>query len=180
LLQKQRELTALKAKNIKAGYYPSLSAYGRYGYQTQRDELFNSETPWFKTSVVGLKLNIPIFDGFKKDAQIKQAVLEQQKLESDIQKFNKNTAVQLSNAVSQLGNSQNTITAQQENVKLAQEVYDTTNSLYKEGLAPLSDLLNAETSLREALTNLNNEQLKYQVAQLNYLKAKGELESLTK
>jgi outer membrane protein TolC len=180
LLQKQRELTGLKAKNIQAGYYPSLSAYVRYGYMTQRDELFNSETPWFKTSVVGLKLSIPIFDGFKKDAQIKQAELEQQKLENDIQKFNKNTAVQLSNAVSQLGNSQSAITAQDENVELAQEVYDTTNKLYKEGLAPLSDLLNAETSLREAQTNLNNERLKYQIAQLNYLKAKGELESLTK
>ncbi|GAB3811708.1 hypothetical protein GCM10028895_02080 [Pontibacter rugosus] len=63
---------------------------------------------------------------------------------------------------------------------LAQEVYDTTNDLYKEGISPLTDLLSAEVSLREAKTNLNNENLKYKVAQLNYLKARGELETLTK
>lgn len=180
LLQKQKELTQLQAKNIRAGYYPTLSAYGRYGYQTQRNDLFSDETPWFKTSVVGVRLSIPIFDGFKKDAQIKQAELEQQKLDADIQKFNKNVAVQLTNAISQLGNSQSAIAAQEENVELAQEVYDTTNKLYKEGLAPLSDLLDAEVSLREAMTNLNNEKLKYQIAQLNYLKANGNLETLTK
>lgn len=180
LLQKQKELTNLQASNIKAGYYPSLSAYGRYGYQVQRDDLFSNEQPWFPVSVVGLKLSVPIFDGFKKDAQIKQSELEMQKLDMDIQKFNKNTDVELANAISQLQNSQNAIVAQEGNVDLAQEVYDTTNKLYKEGISPLTELLDAEVALREAQTNLNNEKLKYQVAQLSYLKAKGDLETLTK
>ncbi len=180
LLQKQKQLTDYKIQNTRAGYYPTLSAYGNYGYQTQRDELFNSSTPWFKSAVVGLQVNIPIFDGFRKDAQVKQAQLEIKKIDSDIAKYNTNTAVQLTNAVSQLQNSQSSIAAQEKNVALAQEVYDTTNSLYKEGLAPLTDLLNAEVSLREAKTSLNNEVLKYQLAQLNYLQAKGELTSLTK
>ncbi|MBF9254548.1 TolC family protein [Pontibacter sp. 172403-2] len=180
LLQKQKELTGLQASNIKAGYYPSLSAYGRYGYQVQRDDLFSNEQPWYPVSVVGLKLSVPIFDGFRKDAQIKQANLEMQKLDMDIQKFNKNTAVELTNAISQLQNSQHAIAAQKGNVDLAQEVYDTTNKLYKEGISPLTELLDAEVALREAQTNLNNEKLKYQVAQLSYLKAKGDLETLTK
>jgi hypothetical protein len=41
-------------------------------------------------------------------------------------------------------------------------------------------LLDTEVSLREAQTNLNNERLKYQLAQLTYLQAKGELKTLTK
>ncbi|WP_250431075.1 TolC family protein [Pontibacter ruber] len=180
LLQKQKQLTDYKIQNTRAGYYPTLSAYGQYGYQTQRDELFNSDIPWFKSAVVGLQVNVPIFDGFRKNAQVKQAQLEIRKIDSDIAKYNTNTAVQLTNAVSQLQNSQSSIAAQEKNVALAQEVYDTTNSLYKEGLAPLTDLLNGEVSLREAKTSLNNEILKYQLAQLNYLQAKGELTSLTK
>ncbi len=180
LLNKQKELLGYQTKNIQAGYYPSLAAYGRYGYQTQRDDLFGGEQPWYKMSVVGLKLNVPIFDGFKKNAQVRQAQLDMQKLDMDMRKFNQNTAMELNNAISQLQNSQNSIASQQQNVNLAQEVYDTTNKLYKEGISPLTELLDAEVALREAQTNLNNEQLKYQIAQLSYLKAKGDLETLTK
>ncbi|MBC5991243.1 TolC family protein [Pontibacter sp. SD6] len=182
ILNKQKELKALEIENIRAGYYPSLAAFGNYNYQSQYDGqmIGNSGAMWFPNSQVGLQLNIPVFDGLRKAAQVQQRQLELKKLDLDIQQYNRNTQVELSNALSQLGNSQNNIAAQQRNVALAQEVYDTTNKLYKEALAPLSDLLNAETALREALTNLNNEKLKYQIAQLNYLKAKGNLESLTK
>ena len=108
------------------------------------------------------------------------ARLEMLKLDEDMEQFTTNTAVTLTNAVSQLQNSQDAITAQEGNVALAQEVYDTTNQLYKEGLSPLTDLLEAEVQLREAKTNLNNEVLKFKIAQLNYLQATGELQSLTK
>lgn len=180
LLNTQKQLLNLQEKNIRAGYYPTLSAYGQYGYQTQRNELFDSSIPFFKSSVVGLKLSVPIFDGFRKDAQIKQAQLEQKKVEEDIEKFTTNTAVMLTNAVKQLENSENAIRTQEQNVDLAQEVYETTNQLYKEGLSPLTDLLDAEVSLREAKTNLNNEVLKFKIAQLSYLQAAGEIESLVK
>nr|WP_304608511.1 TolC family protein [Pontibacter anaerobius] len=179
LLQTQKQLQDYSIKNTQAGYYPTLSAYGQYGYNTQRDELFGSEVPWFKTSVVGLQLNIPIFDGFRKDAQVKQGQLEMKKIEQDMSKLENNTAVELTNALAQLQNSQRSIEVQQQNVDLAQEVYDITNDRYKEGISPLTDLLEAEVSLREANTNLNNENLKYKVAQLTYLKARGELEKLT-
>ncbi len=182
ILNKQKELKALEIENIRAGYYPSLAAFGNYNYQSQYDGrmIGNSDAMWFPNSQVGLQLNIPIFDGLRKKSQVQQREIELKKMDLDIQQYNKNTQVELSNALSQLGNSQNNIAAQERNVKLAQEVYDTTNQLYKEALAPLSDLLNAETALREAQTNLNNERLKYQIAQLSYLKAKGNLESLSK
>ena len=182
VLNKQKELKSLEMENVKSGYYPTLSAFGSYNYQTQYDgKLFgNPATMWFPNSQVGLQLNIPVFDGLRKKAQVQQREVEMQKLDLDIQQYNKNTRVALTNAIAQLQNSQSSIVAQEENVKLAQEVYDTTNQLYKEALAPLTDLLNAETSLREAQTNLNNERLKYKLAELNYLQASGDLETLTK
>ncbi|WP_033316758.1 TolC family protein [Pontibacter roseus] len=182
LLRTQQELNDLQVKNIRAGYYPSLNLTGSYLYQAQRQELnfFDTNLPWFNTGVVGLQLNIPIFDGFKKNAQVQQAQIEAKKLEEDTKKLNKNTMVQLTNSINQLNNSTEAIKAQERNVTLAQEVYNTTNELYKEGISPLTDLLEAEVTLREANTNLNNEQLKYQLAQLGYLKAKGELKTLVK
>lgn len=182
LLNKQSELTELQMENIKAGYYPTLSAVGTYQYNAMRKEfnLFDTNLPWFKTAIVGLQLNIPIFDGMKKHSQIKQSEYSLKSLEADRQKLTKNLEVALENSVSQLQNSSSAIVAQEQNVALAQEVYDTTNDLYKEGISPLTDLLEAEVSLREAKTNLNNEMLKYQLAQLSYLKATGDLPTLIK
>ncbi|WP_242929235.1 TolC family protein [Pontibacter vulgaris] len=181
-LKKQKELIGLQIEGVQAGYYPSLAAFGNYNYQSQYNGrmISNQEAMWFPNSQVGLQVNIPVFDGLRKKSQVQQRQMELKNLDLDLQQYNKSTQVELSNAINQLNNTRGNIDAQDENVKLAQEVYDTTNKLYKEGLAPLSDLLNAETSLREAQTNFNNERLKYQIAQLNYLKAKGELETLTK
>jgi outer membrane protein len=182
LLTKQTELTNLQMQNIKAGYYPTLAAVGTYQYNAMRREFnfFDTDMPWFRTTVVGLQLNIPIFDGMRKHSQVKQTEYTLKSLEADRQKLTKNLEVTLENSVSQLQNSSAAIAAQEQNVALAQEVYDTTNDLYKEGISPLTDLLEAEVSLRESKTNLNNEMLKYQLAQLGYLKATGDLNTLIK
>ncbi|TXK26213.1 TolC family protein [Pontibacter qinzhouensis] len=181
LLDKQKDLTSLQLQNIKAGYYPSLQLTGSYLYNAMRREFnfFDGTQPWFNTAVVGVQLNIPIFDGMKKQAQVRQTEMTMKSLEEDRKKLSKNVVVTLENAINQLQNSSNAIQAQEGNVTLAQEVYDTTNNLYKEGISPLTDLLEAELSLREAKTNLNNEVLKYKLAQLSYLKAAGEINTLT-
>jgi outer membrane protein TolC len=182
LLQTQRKLYDLNVKNIQSGYYPSLSAIGNYNYNAQRNEFnfFDTKQPWFKVASVGLQLNIPIFDGFQRRNQIRQAQIEVAKVNEDINQLTRNTQMGLLNAQTQMQTSLSSIQAQERNVALAQEVYHNTNELYKEGLSPLTELLDTEVNLREAQTNLNNERLKYQLAQLTYLQAKGELNTLTK
>jgi outer membrane protein len=181
LLNKQRQLLSLNEKNIQARYYPTLSAFGNAGYSAQRNEFnfLDSQEPWFGNVAIGLQLNVPIFDGFQRRHQIKQAKIEVEKVEQDIKQVTNATNMSLKNAATQMQTSLNAVQAQERNVTLAQEVYRNTNELYKEGLSPLTDLLDTEVSLREAQTNLNNERLKYQLAQLTYLQAKGELSSLT-
>jgi outer membrane protein len=182
LLQTQKNLYKLNVKNIQSGYFPSLSAIGNYNYNAQRNEFnfFDSDKPWFKAASIGLQLNVPIFDGLQRKNQIRQAQIEVAKVDQDIQQLTRNTQMGLLNAQTQMQASLSSIQAQERNVTLAQEVYRNTNELYKEGLSPLTDVLETEVSLREAQTNLNNERLKYQLAQLTYLQAKGELKTLTK
>jgi outer membrane protein len=181
-LQTQKRLYGLNVENIKGRAYPSLAGFGQYSYQAQRQEFnfFDGNKPWFNTFVLGLQLNVPIFDGFQRRNQIKQAQIEVQKTDYTMQNLALSTQMGLDNSLKQISTSQLAIQNQERNVKLAQEVYTTTNSLYKEGLSPLTDLLDAEVSLREAETNLNNERLRYQIAQLDYVRARGELKTLVK
>lgn len=182
LLQTQKNLYQLNVKNIQSGYYPSVSAIGNFNYNAQRNEFnfLDTNQPWFKAVSIGLQLNVPLFDGFQRRNQIRQAQVEVDKVNQDISQLTRNTQMGLLNAQTQMQTSLSSIQAQERNVNLAQEVYRNTNELYKEGLSPLTELLETEVSLREAQTNLNNERLKYQLAQLTYLQAKGELKTLIK
>jgi outer membrane protein len=182
LLNTQKSLYKLNVKNIASGYAPSLSAIANYSYNAQRNEFnfFDSNQPWFKAVSIGVQLNVPIFDGFQRKNQVRQAQIEVDKVDQDINQLTRNTEMGLLNAQTQMETSLSSIQAQERNVNLAQEVFRNTNELYKEGLSPLTEVLDTELSLREAQTNLNNERLKYQLAQLTYLQAKGELKTLIK
>lgn len=182
VLNTQKSLYKLNVQNIKSGYFPSLNAFGNYAYNAQRNQFnfLDGSQPWFKVVSIGVRLNVPIFDGFQRRNQIRQAQVEVDKVDQDISLLSRQTEMALSNAITQMQTSLSAIQAQERNVALAQEVYRNTNELYKEGLSPLTEVLDTEVSLREAQTNLNNERLKYQLAQLTYLQAKGELATLTK
>jgi outer membrane protein TolC len=84
------------------------------------------------------------------------------------------------NANLQIDNSLVTINSQKENEQLAQEVLDNTKNNYYQGLASLTDLLDAENSLTEAQNNYTSALLDYKLAEIQLIKSKGELKSLLK
>ena len=84
------------------------------------------------------------------------------------------------NAKKQIDNSLETIKSQKENTQLAQEVLDNTKNNYLQGLASLTDLLDAENANIEAQNNYNTAVLQYKLAEIQLLKSKGELKILTK
>ncbi|MEN7549796.1 TolC family protein [Rapidithrix thailandica] len=182
LLNMQQELYTLNQKNIRAGYLPTLSAFAQFNYQAQRDQFnfFDTNREWFDMFTIGFRLNIPIFDGMRKRTQVQQNQLDLLKVEEDKRYLSNAIRTDQQNAIAQLQNSMKSVQAQEENIELAFKVYNQTQDLYKEGISPLTDLLNAETSLREAKINLNTELLKYKLAELNLMKAKGELNQLIK
>lgn len=85
---------------------------------------------------------------------------------------------QFENAKLQVQNNLTTIQAQKENVELAKEVYNSTQNNYNLGLANLTDLLDAETSLTAAQNNYNEALLQYKLAELDIIKSNGNLKSL--
>jgi outer membrane protein len=82
------------------------------------------------------------------------------------------------NASTQINNSVITLNNQQENVRLAEAVYNNTQNNYNNGLATLTDLLDAENSLTEAQNNYSAPLLDYRVAEIQLIKAQGTLKSL--
>lgn len=181
LLEKEYELNVLNRKSIQAGYYPTLVAFGQQSWSAQRNEFnfLDNTQPWFQQTIVGLKLEVPIFDGFEKHHQIQQSKIDIEKLELDRIQLDRNVDMTYQNAREQLVNSMKSVEAQRENKQLAQEVYDQTQELYAEQVGSLTDLLDAETSLRESQINYIREVLKFKKAELDLLKAQGQLRQLS-
>lgn len=183
LLQKQKQLYVYNKKAQQAAYYPTLSATAGYNYIGQGPEM-----PWFKKpedkvywsdySTIGLNLHIPIFTGFSTRAKVRQADIELRKTEQDIKDTKLSLDLAYQNAKVQIENSLSTIDLQKENAKLAKEVLENTQNNYKQGLATLTDLLDSENSYIEAQNNYTSALLDYKLAEVQLIKAKGELETL--
>src|SRR5690606_40190531 len=99
-------------------------------------------------------------------------------LEEDMKEAELALNYSFENARTQINNSIITIESQKENVTLAQEVLDNTQNNYMNGLASLTDLLEAENALADAKNNYSNALMEYKVAEIELIKSKGQLKSL--
>jgi len=184
LLKTQEKLYYYNRKAIVAEYYPTLSLTAGYNYLGQGPEM-----PWFKKpsdqvywtdySTIGANLKIPIFNGFGTRARVRQATIDLKKTEEDVKDTKLSLELAYQNATTQIRNSLITIDNQKENVELAQSVMDDTRNNYQNGLATLTDLLDAENSYIEATNNYTTALLDYKLAEVQLIKSKGELKTLT-
>lgn len=179
VLKKQEELLVLQKEATKAGYYPTLGLSGNYGYQGISNSFpTNKAANWFDYASVGLNLKIPIFNGFSTRSKVRQADVDIRKLQADIKNTELSLNLTYQNARTQLRNSIITLNNQKENVALAAEVYANTQNNYTQGLAPLTDMLDAESSLTTAQNNYTSSLLDYRLAEIQLIKAQGNLKSL--
>ncbi len=174
--EKQIELYGIQAKNIRAGGIPSLSAYARYGMNGFGTDMDKAVTRQFDYSAVGLKLNMPIFTGFRRNSQYQQAIItrDNARLTMDLNKGNQQ--LQFENAQNRFLQAQSTLEMNKENLDLANEVYDNASLQYKNGVASMSDLLNAESSYTDAQNNYIQSLISYYVAQLDLEKSNSTLD----
>jgi outer membrane protein len=175
LTENELTLNRLDQERIKAGYLPKLSFTARYGQLALTNEFGNSFKNFVGFGSIGLRLSIPIFDGFSRNAQIQQAKIkvvtqeEQQKM--NIQSYR----LAFNNSQSQLDQAKYSTENDDRNVQLARKVYDMTTLQYKQGTAPLTDLINAENAYRQAQTDYVNSLINFYQARLDLEQAQGTL-----
>lgn len=182
LLNMQSQLLELNKKAAVAAYYPTLSFTGNIGYLGMGPyfPIFNQSNMvnWSGFSGLGLNLSIPIFNGGTTRAKINQANVEIKKVEVDIQDTKLALDLASDNARSQIKNSLLTVDTNKRNIGLAKEVLDNTQNNYQNGLATLTDLLDAEKAYVDAQNNLTISLLNYKVAEIQLIKANGNLKTL--
>ncbi len=185
LLKKQGALLKLNKSSIEAARYPSLGLTANYGYMSMGDQL-----PYFAGpeqgvngsgfSAISLNLRVPIFSGFATRSKIKQADIEIRKHEIDLNDTKLALNLAAENAKTQLTNALLTLNSQSSNQQLSKQVLNNVENNYKNGLASLTDLLDAENAHVNAQNNYTAALLDYKLAEVQLKKAKGTLEEYSK
>ncbi|MBN1650257.1 MAG: TolC family protein [Bacteroidales bacterium] len=160
-------------KTLKNSRLPSVSLYGVYGTTGfGYTEKPNDFLDFYPLSFAGIQIAYPLFNGTITLKRIKQKNIEIKNNELQLDLVKDQNSMQLKNARNQKLISVATIETSSSQIKLAQSIYDQSILQQKEGIATLSDVLLADSSLREA-------QQAYLTAIINYLKADLELKKLT-
>lgn len=184
LLTKQKDLLTYNKQAIVAGYYPTLSVSGNYSYQGIGDAFpLSGAKPsdgvyWTDYASVNLNLSIPIFTGFNIRSKVRMAQYQLDIIDQELKDAELALNFSFENSKSQINNSVMTINSQEQNVKLAEEVFVNTQNNYINGLASLTDLIDAENALADARNNYSNALLEYKLAEIQLIKAQGKLQSL--
>lgn len=174
--QMQEQNIALQEIDVKrkqAAYLPTVSAYARYGGQAFGNDLAKATGTWNNYSAVGLKVNIPIFSGQRRQSQLQESKLE---LENARQNLEVNTAqlqLQFQNANRQLQENVTALATNKNNMDLAKTVYGTSQFEYTKGVSSMADLLNADFSYQQAQSTYMTSLLNLVTNRLEYERAKG-------
>jgi outer membrane protein len=177
LIEKQKQLVSTNVRMNQSEYFPNLTLIGNMSYLNQSNNFyfFGKSTDWFNTSLVGLRLNVPVFSGLQRHYRVSQVRVQLDKLKVDDENTRKLIRINSEDASRKLLNSIEAEKRQRENMALAEKVYNISQEQYQKGVIPLTDLLNAETALSDAQANHTYALVQMKISELEYLKANGRL-----
>jgi outer membrane protein TolC len=177
LLTTAARLQELNVKRHRLSYVPTVAAFWNYSQNAQRLKFnfFDTNEKWFPTSIVGLTINVPIFDGFQKKYRIRQARIDFEQTGNDLANLKNVVDFQQESARIQLSNAIASLNLQQNNIELAQLVFNTSRKKFEEGVGSNFELLQAETDLQTAQSNYFQALYDATIARTAYLRALGRL-----
>lgn len=175
LYETQRKLQVANVKYNKWSFLPVVSAYGYWinTYQNNNfSELYNTRYP---NTYFGAQLTLPIFQGGKRIANIKQQNWALKRIDWDITNFKNTANAQTTQALAVYKANLITYQTLKENVDLAKEVYDVIYLQYRSGVKTYLEVITAETDYRNARINYFNSLYAVLSSKIDLQKALGQI-----
>ncbi len=176
LLTLASKLNGYNIKRYNLSRIPTIAAFGSYSKNAQRNSFnFFNKGDWFTTSLIGLKISVPIFDGFARRAKIESAKLTFQKSNNSLEQAKQSMDNEVIQARSRFKSALLTADIQKQNIQLAEDVFNTTRKKYDQGLGSNQEIYTAQTELKVAQNNYFSALYDAITAKVDYLKAVGKL-----
>jgi OMF family outer membrane factor len=157
-------------------HYPSVQLVGSYGtsamgYHQGPEPFLN----WYPVGFAALQVSYPVFNGTVTKRKINQKKLELQANELQLELVAGKHETEVDNATLARDIAMKQVDTALEQIALAKKIYGQALIQHKEGLASLTDILLANNALREAQHHYVQTVIAYYTADLNLMKATGNL-----
>lgn len=170
-----RQIALYQLKNYQRERWPVLNFQGGYNYSKQNSDagfLSSSQTygPYY-----GLNATVNLFDGLRKNKQIKNAKITYENNDLMRQSLELELDNELWNTFKNYSSSRAIAELEQENIKAAQENLDLAYDTYKNGLLSGIDFRNVQVNLLDAQTRYINSRYRAKLSETVLLKLSGQL-----
>ena len=170
-----KTLNEYNVRRYKLAKLPTVSLNAAYNTSRQ-DNQFGFGAPWFKTSYVGMSINIPIFGGGIRDSRIEAARLDLQKAQNNIDALKLSIDNDVRQAINNYSSALATLDDQRKNMTLAETVYNQTQLKFQNGIGSQTEISTAQSDLLVAQNNYILALYDAINAKIDFLKATGKLQ----
>jgi outer membrane protein len=172
--------TSLKLQNFGISYYrwsflPTLSAFYNYDpafSNNQFSDLYNNNNP---TSLFGLKLTLPLFQGMSRQENFSKAKLQYQRLQLGMDYLKSAINSEYTIALSGYKSNLNELRIAKNNITIAKDIFNTVKLQYDKGIKAYLEVIVSETDLRTAELNYLNILFQVLTSKMDLEKASGDI-----
>lgn len=161
---------------------PTLTLRG--GYSLNAERFAFEDLPVNRTNLddnsdwsVGLSLSFPVFDGGVSSRAIRRANIDLNNARLEYQNLQREVELEVKSAHINLENASKKIELTERQVASAEESYEAALGMYKNGLAPITEVIDAEVALTEGRINFISSKYDFLEAEALLKKAIGVLYS---
>ena len=168
------KLAEQEVEHANAGHLPTLDAVASLGdnYSNGSPSVFSRGND-LKSATIGLQLQIPLYAGGAITSKARQAVLNKQKAQDDVDIARRNTDLETQRAYLNLGTTIAQVKALQQALTSSQIQLESTKLGYEVGVRTSVDVLNAQQQLFSAKRDLLQARYSYLVNIIRLKAASG-------
>jgi len=170
-----KRLGEYNVKRYKLTRFPTVALSSNYN-RIRQSNTFGFGGKWFPASSIGLNVNVPLFDGFARQARIKRAQLELEQTNNNIEGLKLNIDREVRQAINNYSSALATLDNQKRNMELADVVYNQTRLKFQEGIGSNTEVTSAQSDLQVAQNNYILSLYDAINAKIDFLKATGKLQ----
>jgi outer membrane protein TolC len=166
---KARQLNDIQTDALRKDWWPVLSFFGSYDPSYQGNErLF-----WIPSSIVGLRMTMPIYDGGYYKAKEERSMISAMKVEENKRLLTMGYDLEVETARKDYYSTKQKLEDRERNLQLAERIFETSETKFKQGLGSSFEVTQAQAGLYMSQSNFVNARLDYLKSLVAFKQALG-------
>jgi len=172
-LRQTVQAQAAEVDVAQSDWFPQVALTGSYLYARPNEQLFPPEDRFQGTWEAGVQLSWNLSLGFRTDAATDRARAQWQQARYELQDRRESVRNEVKKRAEDVAQAREAVAAAETSLASGRAAYRAVQSRFEEGMVVVSDLLDAERTLREARSQLAAAQADYALARAALARAVG-------